>query len=349
MGKPSAPSEQKSTVYQSSLPEYARPYYTRLMQRAESETLQPYTRYPGARLAGFTPDEQTGFDMSRAYGTSGTSDPYNLAMGSLGMAQGVAGAETDFNYAPGAIRGDYAADINRFTDPGVAGSYMDPYIGNVLDAQTREIARQGDIGRQRIQSDAARAGAFGGYRQAIEESELQRNTDRLMADTRAKGYSAAYDRAADAFMADEQRREASRQFGAQYGQLADLEGGKLGLSAAIDSARTRLGAGEMYGNVAQSATGLAQLYDAIERGKIDQILGTGYQQRQLGQSALDIANQDFVNQRDYERQNIAFLSGILHGVPVNPQSEVITETAAPSGLSQMLGAGIGSVGLAGLS
>ena len=40
-GGSSAPTEQKIT--QSDLPDYVEPYFTRLIQRGEAESLQPYT------------------------------------------------------------------------------------------------------------------------------------------------------------------------------------------------------------------------------------------------------------------------------------------------------------------
>ena len=45
----------QSTTYTSNLPEYARPYYERMMSRAEAESNQPYVRYRDDRLAGFAP------------------------------------------------------------------------------------------------------------------------------------------------------------------------------------------------------------------------------------------------------------------------------------------------------
>ena len=66
----------------------------------------------------------------------------------------------------------------------------------------------------------------------------------------------------------------------------------------------------------------------------------GVQQQGLAQSSLDQAYKDFINQRDYERQNLQFMSGIMHGVPVSAQSEVLSYEAAPNPVSQMLGMGI---------
>ena len=62
------------------LPEYAQPYFLRMMDRAETQSRVPYMRYPGERLAAMTPTTGTGIDMIR--GMAGleaierSEDPY---------------------------------------------------------------------------------------------------------------------------------------------------------------------------------------------------------------------------------------------------------------------------------
>lgn len=52
------PAVQKQEITQSTLPEYARPYYEGLMQRASTQLTTPYTPYDQERIAGFTPEQQ---------------------------------------------------------------------------------------------------------------------------------------------------------------------------------------------------------------------------------------------------------------------------------------------------
>lgn len=49
---------QKSEVTQSNLPEYARPYFEGMMQRASTSLTTPYQTYGQERIAGFTPEQQ---------------------------------------------------------------------------------------------------------------------------------------------------------------------------------------------------------------------------------------------------------------------------------------------------
>ena len=54
---------------------------------------------------------------------------------------------------------------------------------------------------------------------------------------------------------------------------------------------------------------------------------------------------DFLNQRDFPRQQLGFMSGILRGVPVSPTMETTKWAAQPNPLQQMMGFGLGGMGL----
>jgi hypothetical protein len=62
------------------------------------------------------------------------------------------------------------------------------------------------------------------------------------------------------------------------------------------------------------------------------------------QSKLDLAYNDFVNQSDYQKQQLNWLSGILHGVPVTADSRVTGSTGvgSSSNIGNILG-GIATV------
>lgn len=79
------------------------------------------------------------------------------------------------------------------------GSYMSPYMQNVVDIQKREAGRQSDIAGTQQQAQAAQAGAFGGGRDAIMRAERERNLGQQMNDIQAKGSQAAFDQASNQF------------------------------------------------------------------------------------------------------------------------------------------------------
>ena len=85
-GGASGPTESKVT--QSNLPEYAEPYYKDLLARVGYESAEPYTPYPAARLAYFTPAEQEAMSRFTEMGVSGTSPELDVAgniAGTVGM------------------------------------------------------------------------------------------------------------------------------------------------------------------------------------------------------------------------------------------------------------------------
>lgn len=73
--------------------------------------------------------------------------------------------------------------------------YMNPYLQQALEPQIAEARRQADISRSAMLGRLTKSGAYGGGRQAIMESELDRNLLRNLADITGKGYATAFDKA----------------------------------------------------------------------------------------------------------------------------------------------------------
>ena len=257
-GGGSQPTE--TTVTNTDLPEYVEPYFKRLLQRGEAESLQGYTPYGGARLAYFSPDELTGQAMTRGYAASGTPAEY----GEAGTAfRGISGYG-DQGYTPGTITSSYTAreagptyaagnvgptytagalgasgyggrQITSGYRPETRGSayteitageafnpleyeknlqrFMSPYQQQVTDIEKREAIRQSQMMAARNQDAAAASGGLGGYREAIMQSERQRNLGTQLGDIQAKGSQQAFQNA----QAQLERERASQLGAAQFG------------------------------------------------------------------------------------------------------------------------------------
>jgi hypothetical protein len=124
---------------------------------------------------------------------------------------------------------------NTFT-PQVAQQYMNPYLQASLDPQLKELNRQSQIARLEDAGRLTKAGAFGGSRQAIMESEGRRNLLDKQAGVLGTGYKTAYDLAQQQYAKDRGDEEASRQFGANFGmksidQLANLGATERGITS----------------------------------------------------------------------------------------------------------------------
>jgi hypothetical protein len=104
---------------------------------------------------------------------------------------------------------------NSNTGPtGTAAQYMNPYLQGVLQPQLEEMRRQSQINLQPGLAKMTQAGGYGGGRQAIMESEANRNLLQEQNKTIGQGYANAYDKAMG-------------QFNTEQGQaktLADLMG-----------------------------------------------------------------------------------------------------------------------------
>ena len=109
-----------------------------------------------------------------------------------------------------------------FTDAGTAEAYMSPFTKNVLDVQNAELNRQAGIASNVRGAQAARAGAFGGSRQAIENAEANRNLAMMKNMNQAQGMQSAFQQAQQQFNAEQgyglQGQIANQQAGLTVGQ-----------------------------------------------------------------------------------------------------------------------------------
>ena len=304
---PPAPTSQ--TVTQTSIPEYAQPYVERLLGKAEAFSNAPYQAYGGERIAGFTPMQVQAQQAAARLQPSqqlgmGTQMAGQAGLGQLSMAQNAANAGNQY--------------AQQATNPYAMQAYMSPYMDNALQPQMREAARQSGMQAQQQQAQAAQRGAFGGSRSAIVEAERQRNLGQLQSDIYGKGMQSAYDQARQA-----------QQFGATLG----LQGQQAGLQGMQGAAQTAATLGQ-----------LGQTQFGQQKDIINAQATAGAQQQALQQSQLQQKYQDFLNQRGYNQQQLAFMSDMLRGAPLGQTTQQQYTAAAPSAMGQVAGLGLAALG-----
>ena len=117
--------ESKTTT--SNLPEYARPYFERMMDRAEGLSLTPYEAYPGQRIADITPDQLAAYDLTRQTAAGGIPG-LDTAMGVTGQnlinAQNIAAGATPYQFGPSSFQ---AAGVSPYM--GFQSGQASPYMG----------------------------------------------------------------------------------------------------------------------------------------------------------------------------------------------------------------------------
>ena len=234
-GSSSAPTQQQVTTTTSNLPEYARPYFENVVNRAMAQSYQPYTPYPNERIAGFTPAQE-----QVQQSVLGMGAPNQFAFGSGLAAAAGQGALGAASYAPGqfaakqvnapvvqaaqmqAAQTGYRPDLTTFQMQAPdqfgqtqAQQYMSPYFQNVLDIQKREAVR--DARQQQIAQDlgAARQGTYGGSRQLLASLGRERMLGQQLGDIQSKGLQSAYESAQQQF-----ERDRAAQMAAQKENLA---------------------------------------------------------------------------------------------------------------------------------
>ena len=170
---------------ESALSSWAGPYVTDMLGRGQALAQTPYTEYGGPLTAGESALQ------TQAYG----------GLSSL--------------YAPTTQMGAYTP--TSFTDPSVAQKYMSPYVQMALEPQIAEAQRQAEIKRIEQASRLGKAGAYGGGRQAIMESELDRNLLRNVADIYGTGMQQAYTQGMGQFNKEETARKQAQEMLNKYG------------------------------------------------------------------------------------------------------------------------------------
>ncbi len=316
-----------ATTYQSNLPEYAEPYFKEIMARTQRESITPYQAYSGNRVAGFEPlQKQVQTEVAGMGTTSG------IAAAQKGLAD-VSTALTGSSYAPTTYTPGYQAGT---FDAATAAKYMSPYMQNVLDVQKREAGKEYAGERAAQAARAVKAGAFGGGREGAERGAMASEYLDRLADIEATGMQTAYQQAAQQFgaeqalqqteaqqrLATEQATEASKQFGAQFEQQKQ----------------------QAQLQVAQAQENLASTQQTLDTARINLQNAVGAEQKAQAQTQLDQAYQDFVNARDYERQQIAFYNAVMRGIPVPVQQEVIQSSPTAGLGTQLAGAGLTALG-----
>ena len=172
---------------ESSLSTWAGPYVTDMLGRGAALADQPYYAYEGPLTAGASDLQSQAFQ-----GLAGLTVPEDMGA-----------------YTPGS-----------FTEEGVAGTYMNPYLQQVLDPQLEELRRQAEISRVQQAGKLTRAGAFGGSRQQLAESELTRNLLSQMAGVTGKTYADAFNRAQEQFNVEQKMGQQAQDLANQYGLRA---------------------------------------------------------------------------------------------------------------------------------
>lgn len=328
----------------SGLPQWLSDYTQGLLSRANAVAAEPYQAYGGQRIADFTGDQQAGFGQARTAADAFRPD-FNQARGQFGQATGFSatGASSPFIDQAGGINpmGEAQPFMQQAsqTFPGAVQDYMNPFTDQVVD-------RIGELGARNLSErllpavgdQFIRAGQSGSSRHMQEVGKALRDTQESTLAAQSQALERGFGQAGQLFGQDANRMAGlagtAGQLGvSQMGALGQL--GQLAGNMQSVDAGNALRAGQAFGQLGaqEQQAGLtgASALEAI-----------GQQQQRLDQANLDLAYQDFQQQRDFPQQQLGFMSNIVRGVPhTTSQTSAHTGFAPayqPSGLAQLSGA-----------
>ena len=287
------------------LPEFARQPVADIAATV-AERLKSPLKVPLQEVAGLSPTQVSAMNLAQQ--GIGSFQPFLQAaqaaqtagLGTIGAgAQTVAGAE----FVP------TEATLDRFRDP---------YQMDVTREALKEIDRQQQIAENRLAGQAVKAGAFGGSRFGVAQSELARNAADLKSRRIFEDLSRNFQQAqAAARAANQQRLQAGQVFG-QLGRATSGIGGAM--------------------------AGLGAQQQALQGRDVGQLLGIGGLQQQQAQRQLDVNTANLAAIENAPFQQLSAGAGILQQLPgIGGGSQVVAPLAQTNPYLQAAGA-VGALG-----
>jgi len=214
----------------------------------------------------------------------------------------------------------------------IYGRGMQSAFENAQSQFERDRAAQMQAGQTNLQAalGVQQLGTETGLRTALAnlDAASQARVQNLAAQLQTQGLNA--DQAMRAALANQQAGletqrmgEQSRQFGAQQG-LA-------GLAQANQAGQTLANIGQFQQNADLARLGLQQ--------------STAAQEQALNQQMRDLDYQDFLREMDYPYTQLQRYGNLLSGVPQATSTTSTTNAPAPSLASQIMGTGLGALGM----
>jgi hypothetical protein len=275
-----------------------------------------YQKYTGDLVAGFTPDTQDYFSGVRN-ATAGQE--------AMGQAQSaIQGAGAGYTDAPAYAAGTFSP--GQITQEAIQ-SGMNPFQEEVINRQLGRMGLEAAENAAALRARQAARNALGGSRGAVESAIQARSAGQTMAETEAALRLAGYNQARTAAELQQQRQieaaqneEASRQF-------------------AENAARSRADFGLNQGLNFQNLSAAQQQQEAA---RLEGLKNIGAQQQALEQAMLDTEYKQYLEGRDWNKNELADFAAIAYGAPAG-STQTSTSEAASSGILGPIMYGVGSL------
>ena len=274
------------------------------------------------------------------------------ALSTLGTgAQGIAGGFTPVAAGELASVGGLGTLAGGVTglDPQAYQGFFNPFTTEVIQQAEQDIARQGQIQQNALNAQAVQAGAFGGSRQGIQNTELARNIleqqARTAAQLRLAGFGQSQELAQNRAqqlgqlgLGQLQGAQTLGQLGAQRGTLG-TQLGQLGATQA-DIGRTQGSLGQAFGQLGQVQGQLGEAQANLQAQDLRNLATLGGTQLQQNQALLDARRQNELQRQFEPYQRLSFLQDIQSKTPSAQQTLTTATSPGVSPFQQVAGLGI---------
>ena len=279
-------------------------------------------------------------------------------LGAIDQAQALAAMNRGVPYQ---FRDEGIAGLREATgrfDPSSISEFFDPFTEQVIATQQQDVDRLGQQQLNQARARAAAAGAFGGSRGAIQETEIGRNIlgeqSRIGAQLRSQGFQQARQAAQQAFEQQQARRMAAGQgigqLGLQFGQLGQADVQQLaGLGQGLGSLGEQAGIlGGRLGSLGQQQAQMGGLEQQMNLADVNAMMQLGGVYRGNLQNQLEAQRMSEQQAQMAPYQQVGFLSDIYKGAP-SSQYSILSSPSAPAASPFQQVAGLGVAGLGALS
>ena len=279
------------------LPEFARQPVADIAATV-GELLQQPLQVPMRQVAGLSPTQVSAMNLAQQ--GIGSFKPF-LQQAADAQAQGLATIGQGAQTLAGADFG-----------PGAGDAFFDKYQQDVTAEALKEIDRQAQIAENRLAGQAVQAGAFGGSRFGVAQSELARNAQDLRSRRIFEDLSRNFQQSQAAARAANQQR---LQAGQVFGQL-----------------------GRGISGIGGAMAGLGAQGQALEGRDVSQLLGIGGLQQQQAQRELDIGTANLAALENAPFQQLSAGAGILQQLPgIGGGQQVVAPLAQTNPFAQAAG------------
>ena len=233
-----------------------------------------------------------------------------------GYQQFLQDAKTTMDAAPGMVTGAVgdAGTMFRTGASGVTGEQMAQYMNPYQQAVFDEINRSFDTQAAQAGLRAAQAGAFGGSRAGIQQTEIGRNRAQALAQAQAQNFLQAQQAA---------ERERARQLQAAQGHW-----------------RLEMKLHLLLGQLGVQRAGIGELAQGAALKDIQTQFQLGQAQQRQQQAELEAKRKSDLAQLYEPYQRLGFLSDIYRGAPTSQMTLSQVQRPDVSPAQQLFGLGI---------